>query len=148
MGPGVIRIRLTRKEGWEQRLHALIEARRDTPFAWGENDCLMFAADCIFTMTGVDPTTEWRGYSDEAEAKRRLTEYCGSANLIAAAYKYLGRPTTHVRNARRGDLVAYARRDWPMFGVVTLNGTHFATPSATGLAFYDLDNASLAWRIG
>lgn len=58
---------------WPSRLQRLMQARRSVPFAWGANDCFLFAADCADACTGVDPAEDLRGtYATEREALRTL----------------------------------------------------------------------------
>ncbi|MCX7363335.1 MAG: hypothetical protein NTV97_15985, partial [Alphaproteobacteria bacterium] len=44
---------LRRAEGWEGRLSAFLEERRDMPFAWGKNCCIAFNIDAVQAITGV-----------------------------------------------------------------------------------------------
>lgn len=49
----------TRTAGRAVGLHRR-DARRSVPFAWGSNDCRLFAADAVQAMTGVDHAAELR----------------------------------------------------------------------------------------
>lgn len=60
---------------WEARLLALVEQRRNAPYAYGSNDCLMFAADVARAVTGKDHARGHRGkYKSAASASRYLRE--------------------------------------------------------------------------
>ena len=50
-----------RVEAWPEHLIAFLSERRGRPFAWGSNDCCLFAADWIRTATGYDPAAKVRG---------------------------------------------------------------------------------------
>jgi hypothetical protein len=75
-----------RLSGWSARLAKEVERHRLLPFAWGQSDCVLFAADCAVAVTGVDPIPVGsRGaYDDEASASRILTMH-GYADIEAAA---------------------------------------------------------------
>jgi hypothetical protein len=88
-----------------ERLAALIEARRHTPFAWGTHDCCLFAADAVLATTGADPAAEWRGrYDSEAEALELLGAR-GLEGTVADAMAAFGAPECPVLAAQRGDVV-------------------------------------------
>ena len=38
---------MKRLEDWPERLAAYVDAHRDTPFRWGQNDCATFAAGAV-----------------------------------------------------------------------------------------------------
>ena len=74
----------TRPHPWRERLHALVLERRRMPFAWGENDCCLWAADAVLIQTGQDPAATWRGtYATEAEAVALLASLGGVRALAA-----------------------------------------------------------------
>lgn len=56
-----------------EALVALIEGRSATPFAWGPNDCVTFAAHAVRAQTGVNPLKglgrhRWRSAKGAARA--------------------------------------------------------------------------------
>ena len=57
-----------RRADWPERLAEFIEARRLEPFAWGKNDCALFAADAVNLLIGVDYAESLRGYTTERGA--------------------------------------------------------------------------------
>lgn len=74
---------MTRVEDWPERLAAFIEQRRKMPFAWGSNDCALFAADAVCAITGVDLGEPFRGRYDD-EASLRLHGLHGANAHLAA----------------------------------------------------------------
>lgn len=54
------------------------------PFAWGSNDCLLFAADAVEACTGLDLAAKWRGqYADAVGAARMLHAGGGVAGFCS-----------------------------------------------------------------
>ena len=48
-----------RHPDWPSRLVDFIESRRNSPFVWGSNDCLCFAADALIAaMFAARPRLE------------------------------------------------------------------------------------------
>jgi hypothetical protein len=95
---------MTRRHDWAARLFDVIAAHDTRPFAWGVDDCCLFAARAIDAMT--DRTLEARLgdlYQDEVSA-RALIERHGS--LVEAITAILGETPQAVR-AMRGDLVEF-----------------------------------------
>lgn len=140
---------LTRLEGWPQLLDAAIERARSQPFAYGQLDCLLFAADVIFAITGTDLASPYRDtYHDQAGAEQILLEHGGSIEQLVSSV--LGDPA-HASAARRGDLVVATlptveggNRDCAGICV----GHYFVFPTPGGLRFDRRGCIRLAWQVG
>lgn len=132
---------MRRLEDWPERLASVVEARLCEPFAWGTNDCCMFAADCVEAMTGVDLLTKLRGtYDDEFGAARALEAYGGIANACDVLLERID-PAT----AKRGDLMLFE-----IDGRATLTvcaGECACGPGKEGLAFLPSLSAEAAWKV-
>lgn len=133
---------VTRVPGWELRLSLLVTQRLAEPFAWGENDCVLFAADCIEAMTGIDTVAQLRGqWASQGEAVRAIARVGG----LNAAVERMGFTKVPPLFAQRGDLVLH-RRDGTDALAICL-GDKLAGPSESGLLFFGLENGVKAWRI-
>ena len=139
---------LVRDERWPERLASFIEERRHAPFAWGSNDCSLFACDAMLAMTGIDIAAEFRGkYSDELGALRCLKDHAGgaleaTAEKIAAQFGLLEIPPLH---AQRGDVAIIPTTNGPALGVVI--GEDIVAAGPSGVAFFSLRDVQRAWRI-
>ena len=134
---------LKRCDNWELRLSKTVEERLYEPFAWGSNDCVMFSADCLEAMTGVDPVSDLRGqWADSKQALRVITRLGG----LPAAVKACGLEEVPPLFAKRGDLVLH-RRDGTDALAICL-GNQLAGPSESGLLFFGLECGVRAWRVG
>lgn len=134
---------LRRCSDWEQRLAAIVAERLCTPFQWGVNDCVLFAADCVCAMTGSDPVAAHRGqWHDQSTAVRAIVRMGG----LEAASETMGWQSVPPLFAQRGDLVLH-RRDGTDALAICL-GDKLAGPSESGLLFFGLENGVKAWRIG
>ena len=135
---------LTRQPGWPERLVALIEDRRRTPFAWGVHDCCLFAADAVLAITGTDLAADWRGtYSSEHSAARMLQQQGGCEALVARhlpAY-------THPLMAHRGDVVCVDLEGRATLGVVVGNG-FWAAPGEHGLVMRPMAEVQRVYAVG
>lgn len=61
-----------RLPGWERSYVDVLTRHQAQPFAWGQSDCLIVAADLCKAMTGTDPMRGLRRYGTEAGAMRVL----------------------------------------------------------------------------
>ena len=132
---------MTRLEGWEARLVAFVDARRDMPFEWGGNDCCSFAIAAVAEITGE---TIWPvDWSTVAEALRAIEDAGG---LIEAWTATLGRPSQNWMEIRRGDvaLVEIAGR----LSISVSLGHVLCGPGPDRLEFLPLDQARHSWRVG
>lgn len=91
---------------WEDRLGRLVEARRDMPFAWGKNDCALFAAAAVKAMTGVDFAKAFRGrYRTQRGAAAALRRY-GQGTLTRTLNACFG-PSVKPAFLQRGDVTMH-----------------------------------------
>lgn len=135
-----------RPEDWPERLAAFVEERRNVPFAWGTQDCLMFAADAVLMLRGVDVMAQYRGaYATEAEGDSLLERDGGMEAILAAAAQAAGLAERAPKLARRGDLVLVRHGNLLMAGIVT--GTAVAVTGSDGLAFVPTRMIVRAWVV-
>lgn len=127
-------------EDWPRRLSDYLESKRHTPFKWGENDCILFAAKGYEAMTGVDYYSQYLPYYTEEEAKLILNANGGFEGIIGHS---IGSGHRNVLKAKRGDPALLKIPNFTC-GLVDDSGQFVAVPSATGLVRYPL---SKAWRI-
>lgn len=128
---------------WPERLAAFIELRRHVPFAWGVNDCALFAADACLAISGFDPLRTLRGqWANELQAMRFLAQLGGVA---WAARKALGRPLVGAVGAPRGAVVCARMNGLAILGVHL--GACWCAPGAAGLEFRPAREVRLAWGV-
>lgn len=131
-----------RLRDWQSRLQACLAERRARPLAWGSQDCVLFAADCVDACTGVDPAAGMRGtYSDAASAARLVQEMGGLAAIAAA---HCG-PEVVPALAQIGD-VGLVLNDGRECLAVCI-GTMWMAPGAEGLCALPHSQAMRAWRL-
>lgn len=126
---------------WRDSLRALVSARLAVPFAWGRNDCCLWAADAVLATTGTDHAAGIRGtYSTAAEAVRVVAELGGMEAIGARA----GAAIPPLM-AAEGDIGLIDADGRGMLAVCA--GQGWLAPAALGLALYPLDAARMAWRV-
>lgn len=145
-----------RVQDWPTLLFHFIESRRQQPFAWGKQDCCLFACDGILAQTGLDPAAKmFRGKYRDALGAARLVRKHGGVEAIAAqvcaAHGWLELPTP--RLAQRGDVVTInaTAGEGLDFGPAQLGiclGAEAAFPGREGLVFHPLKACIRAWAIG
>lgn len=138
---------MTRRPDWQTRLDALVMERMPTPFAWGENDCVTFAADAVLAMTDEDLMVPWRGqWASARQAVRVLRPLGGLAGAVRALARL---EEVGARLARRGDvvLVRAPRRAESVRGALGIClGERIAAPGLRGLVLASLQDGVTAWR--
>mgnify|MGYP000013990542 CR=1 FL=1 len=133
---------LTRLRDWPERLHALLAARKDQPFAWGTHDCCTFAADAVHALTGLDPLGTLRGsYSTAAQAAHRLATLGG---LQAVVTDRLGPPVRPVF-AAVGDVLLIDNAGRELLAIC--NGACAVAPGPQGLMTIAAPAIVAAWRV-
>ncbi len=131
-----------RHANWPELLADFIASRATIPFAWGSQDCCLFAADAVAVITGVELAARWRDqYADARSAARLLKEGGGVAAIAQDALGGAIAPLT----ARRGDVLALDAGNGPSLGVCV--GSMVAVPGFAGLVYFPLTAATTAWRV-
>ena len=134
---------LKRCSNWELRLSETIADRLHQPFAWGSNDCVMFAADCLEAMTGVALVFHLQcTWETQGEAIRVIAKLGG----IGATVERMGLIEVPPLCAQRGDLVLHRRSGNDALAICL--GDKLTGPSDSGLLFFGLQNGVRAWRVG
>lgn len=134
---------IARLPDWRLHFDALISARMHQPFAWGVNDCALFAADAVKAITGVDLAAGLRGHCTARQALRTIRR---NGDLFGIACRALG-AASGVHNAREGDVLLVGMGKRTALGVM-LDGGMLVGPGATGLCSAPLTDALCAWRVG
>ena len=145
---------MTRAQHWATReYHGFLRERAKTPFAWGANDCALFAADGILAMTGVDIAADFRGqYSDQAAAFALIKRVTGGETIADAAAwcarKHGLAEWKAPLLAQRGDLVVFEGPGGELVaGLVHLSGAHIAAVGERGLYRFSITAAKRSWHV-
>ena len=148
---------LTRKASWDTGDYGAWITQvhlHPEPFAWGKQDCCLFAADGVQAITGVDIAQDFRGnYTDQTSAFALIKSITGGTTVAdAAAYcatKYGMQEWKAPLCARRGDLVAVKNNDGQIIaGIVSLNGRDVLCMSETGVINLSIRQVVRAWKVG
>ena len=131
-----------RRQDWPERLAAFLEERRAERFEWGRNDCVLFAADAVQAMTGVDLAAPWRGQWD---SRASAVDALGRAGGLLAAVDMILPAYDSPLMAGRGDVVAFATRG--RLGLAVCVGTDAVAPSALGWQPRPMAEALVGWRV-
>lgn len=138
--------RFRRRPDWVERLAALVEERRETPFYFGQQDCGHFAGDVAVAVTGEDPVAWLRGsYDDEEALEAILREKGGLEAALAATMADFGSPEIDPAFAMRGDWCLVRVGNLDLVGVVL--GDVLAVTGLDGLRFVPSSLAVRAWAI-
>jgi hypothetical protein len=129
-----------RLRDWQSRLAGLVLERFHVPFKWGENDCCLFAADCVNIITGHDPASDMRGYTDQRGAVRILSEMGGVEGVASARAGEEIAPAL----SQPGDIGLIHCEDRPTLAVCM--GGHWIAPGELGLVTFLPDQVVRAWR--
>jgi len=133
--------RHTAPDAGRDALDAFLRQRMAQPFAWGVQDCCLFAADAVHAQTGVDPAQAERGSYHDAATAQRLLERSGGLSTLGARAGVEVLPGL----AQPGDvgLVDFDGRQ----SLAVCTGAHWLAPAALGLAALPFNAARMAWRV-
>ena len=144
---------LKRNEHWATRgLHPFLLQRALEPFAWGTNDCCLFPADAIKSVTGIDLAAEFRGRYDSAATAFALIKAITGGSTVAdaaahCAAKYGLAEWKTPLLAQRGDLVVIQEGKQLVAGVMHLSGRHAVTVGESGLKRFPHSAVTRAWHV-
>ena len=112
-----------------------ITAHLGRPFAWGDNDCILFAIGWLEHATGRDYLSPYKPWASAAEAIRKVAAAGGLEPLFDAQ---LERINPHM--AVDGDLALIDRTAF------LFSGPHIVSVGESGLVFLDRMEAKCAWH--
>lgn len=132
-----------RQGDWQQALSREAIRHAMTPYEYGEHDCILFAANCVLAMTGIDHAEDIRGrYSNALEAAKIIKSngFDSLGDMIASRL-----PEIEVREVGRGDVVLC---DGPMgeFAAMVVGKT-CAGPGPNGLVHVPKSQALRGFRV-
>ncbi len=144
------RVRGKRVQDWPTLLFHFIEKRRHEPFAWGRQDCCLFACDGILAQTGLDPAAGmFRGkYRDALGAARLVKKHGGVEAIAVKVCARLGYAPVPVLMAQRGDVVLWDVPDAMKCALGVCIGAEAVFPGPDGLVFSEMKICRRAWRVG
>lgn len=122
---------MVRQKNWPLLLSAFLREKRKADFVWGENDCLLLAADGVLAITGSDPAAQWRRkYASKEEAVELLKAHGGVRGIITEG---LGiEPHHEIMKAMRGDVAMINTPEGHAAGIVDDSGQFIAAPNYGG----------------
>lgn len=134
-----------RIEGWEKRLNDYIESCQSKEFKYGSFDCVIFAADAVKLVTGIDPIYEGRGeYKDLKSGLELIRKYRHSQADIMDFYF---RRYDNKKRAKRGDIAMKVIDGQPGFGIVWQGGKVLFLYEGRGFVQYDKMDCLLIWEV-
>jgi hypothetical protein len=141
------RLPLQRLPDWPLRLEAFVAERQAQPFAWGVQDCALFAADAVKALTGVDVAPPALRQHRSARAALRSLQAHGGLHGIAQAA--LGTPIAPALATVGDVLLVCTHHDDSAHAMLALcNGSTALAPGPQGLVSVSLHSAVHAWRVG
>lgn len=108
------------------------------PFAWGSNDCVLFATRWYRECTGKDALQGIEPWADKAGAVERLKSLGGLESAALAAF---GEPRTGWKS---GDIVL-AHKGYNCLGIIV--GSGIVALSDSGIVPLDIENAKFIWNV-
>ena len=135
---------MERVKNWDVELYRLTTAAVLKQHAWGDHDCLTFAADCVVVITGEDLANDVRSQYDSAYSAAKLIKENGFEDFGDMVASRL--PEIEVGAAMRGDVVLNDGPEGEFLGVV--DGQVSVAPGAEGLLQVPLAQAKRAFKVG
>ncbi len=137
---------VSRVQDWPTALGLFLAEKSSEPFVWGRNDCVLFAADAVLALTGVDPCAKVRGkYKTAKGAAAAIGRHGGIAAAAEKALAELGGSPIAPAFAQRGD-IALGHSDLGLT-VLVRGADAWVGPGRDGIERY-LSMPIKAWAIG
>lgn len=142
-----------RAVGWEERMKEALAARKDTLFAWGHHDCVLFACYVIEATCGIDFAKDFCcKYATEPEACEIIKDYAGggieeAVEKIALEYKCEEVPPSFAQrcDVMLGEVLIHGDVMGDSIGVCLGEFVAFAAP--IGFVQLPISATRRAWRI-
>ena len=135
---------IVRHDNWPRHFYDFLAERNAMPFAWGSNDCALFAAACVQAISGHDIASAYVGLYDNAAGTLSVISQAGG--LQAICQQHLGDPIP-VAMAQRGDVVYIQHPQTGRDCLAICCGNELASPGPDGLLYVPVSNGIMAWRV-
>lgn len=135
---------MKRLKDWRARLSDEIERHRRMPYDEAQNNCGLFAADCIKAMTGVDLAESLRARFSTLDEALALLRDMGHPDLCAFAAAHL--QEVHPVFARAGDVMAF-RSEPTGWALGIVSGERVTVQRPDGLGTLPRSAAEKAFRV-
>jgi hypothetical protein len=130
-----------KQQGWEVKLYEYLEASKNLEFEWGQNDCSLWAAKFVDSVTGSIIANDWLGlYGNEDSANLLMLER-GFINCEMVADSIAD--SKRIKLASRGDIVLH---ESGALGICDGRKSYFLTPEK-GLVSVLTITCKKAWSI-
>ena len=139
---------IRRRDNWPALLEAHLSEWDSKPFAYGDADCVSFAASWLSRLGYADPLAGLGKWDNAKEAARIYQALGGFAHAVAAQLHALGCDRIAPALAMRGDLVVVpaGAKERPLLAIV--NGRFAEAHSDNGAVQVPfIETALSAWRI-
>lgn len=139
---------LKRRGDWAARLHEHVDAIKNTPFAWSNNNCgKHWAGGAVEAMTGVDVTSKYGSATTVRGlvAAMRRAGFDNVADLVAAELPEI---PEGVCQARLGDIAAIPNDDAFGYTLGIVNGETILVLGEASMGHVPLFKATRAFRVG
>ena len=139
---------IRRRDNWPALLEAHLREWDSKPFAYGDADCVSFAASWLSRLGYADPLAGLGKWDNAKEAARIYQALGGFAHAVAAQLHALGCDRIAPALAMRGDLVVVpaGAKERPLLAIV--NGRFAEAHSDNGAVQVPfIETALSAWRI-
>lgn len=124
---------------WRVRLTAFVAATRAEPFAWGVQDCALWAVRAIDAMCGTEYAVPIVGQYSSADGAVAYAQARGWRTAADACRDVCGEPLPRVGLAEDGDVCSRPLPMFPWGTVLVRDGDLLVGPEDLGLV-------SVPWR--
>jgi len=129
-----------RFSNWPKLLDSYLAKCSSIPFAYGKQDCVLFAIGSAKAITGVNQDIGVEPWSNTKEAAQRLAEVDNDITVVMQWAEEID-----PAYAGTGDIAMLEIDGRNSLGVFL--GTRIAGPGETGLVFISRARATKAWRV-
>jgi len=126
-------------------LAQFLRESQNRPFAWGEWDCCLFAADAVQAQTGIDYAADYRDSYTTASGALRALKRHGHNTIRDAISAQLGEPLPAAL-CQRGDVVLVEVNDGELAAGILYAGC-VCVLRDTGIDTVNLNAARIGWRV-
>lgn len=131
-----------RIEGWEKKLDAIVESKRNQPFDWASNNCMGLVAEVQQEITGKTDFPEvLENIDNKFNAQRLILKR--AKNLTELMDKNFSK--IPITLAQRGDIVEVETCEGPAMGVCI--GAKAVFIGKDGIEYIPLTALIRAWRL-
>jgi hypothetical protein len=136
-----------RKQDWEKRLAMYLHSEKETPFVWGQNDCITFSAKAAIEILEDDQSRKDQLSAYKLDSEETANAIISQYGSMEAIFDRHFKRRVNKSLMKRGDICMVLFNGIKAAGVLDTTGRKVSCKTVAGLIFVPVGKITTIWDI-